>query len=516
MARPGFVLDVDERTPPLVVPFGDAFRLERFPLGTKVVYPADSFTPLLDLDEATNAALDAPLDAAPLTDRLQPGTRLTIVFDDSTTPVPQMRRPDVRATVIEAVLGRAARAGVDDVALIAANGLHRRLTPDELQRLLGERVFRSFFADGLLRNHDAVDDSELTALDGGPGNPVAVNARVAASDLVIFVHVVADPRRCTGLELLAGVGSAATCCAVSGAVSEAVSPGRADPAPWAAALDAAVPVFQIDVVLDNDVFPAGLALLSKREWEWSIREQVAWRGIRRGLAVAPVRLRRRIIDRSLATLSATAVFAGQPAAVALASRAQISDQLRVAVPNQVDVGVLGVGQHTPYSVNAPVNPVLAAWQGLVGLLGSHTGRGLVRDGGAVIIHHPMPNDFSPLHHPSYVDFYADVLPRTADPEEIRADVEPKYAQDPWYTHLYRTSQAFHGVHPLRLWYEIAAAKERFADVVWVGADREVVGRLGFRAASTLADALEIVSSTVGRTPQLGYLHASPNILVDVA
>ena len=41
MARPGFVLDVDERTPPLVVPDGDGFRTERFPLGTRVVYPND-------------------------------------------------------------------------------------------------------------------------------------------------------------------------------------------------------------------------------------------------------------------------------------------------------------------------------------------------------------------------------------------------------------------------------------------------------------------------------------------
>ena len=219
-----------------------------------------------------------------------------------------------------------------------------------------------------------------------------------------------------------------------------------------------MPIFQIDVVLDNDVFPAGLAFLSKREWEWSIREQVAWRGIRRGLSVAPARLRRKVINRSQAMFSPTAVFAGDPGAVTAASRERISDDLRVSVPHQVDVGVLGVGQHTPYSVDAPVNPILAAWQGLVGLLGAHTGRSLVRDGGAVIIYHPMPNDFSPLHHPSYVDFYADVLTRTADPGEIRADVEPKFAGDPWYAHLYRTSQAFHGVHPLLLWYEIAGGQ----------------------------------------------------------
>ncbi len=508
MARPGFVLTVDERTPPLVVPSGDGFRLERFPLGTEVVYPADSQSALPDLSEVTGVALDAPLNSVPLAELLRPGTKLTIVFDDITTPVPQMHRPDVRATVIETVLSRAAQAGVDDVALITANGLNRRLTPAELQRLLGERVFRSFFADGLLRNHDAEDADDLASLGTTESGEVSINARVAASDLVIFVHVVADLRHTTGREVLAGIGSAST---ITAARTQSV-----DAADLLSLIASAMPIFQIDVVLDNDVFPAGLAFLSKREWEWSIREQVAWRGIRRGLSVAPARLRRKVINRSQAMFSPTAVFAGDPGAVTAASRERISDDLRVSVPHQVDVGVLGVGQHTPYSVDAPVNPILVAWQGLVGLLGAHTGRSLVRDGGAVIIYHPMPNDFSPLHHPSYVDFYADVLTRTADPGDIRADVEPKFAGDPWYSHLYRTSQAFHGVHPLLLWYEIQAAKQNYGDVVFVGADRGVIDRLGFRAASTLADALEIVSSGVGRSPSIGYLHAPPQILVDVS
>ena len=490
MARPGFVLEVDERTPPLVVPDGDTFRLERFPLGSQVIYPADSAAALPDLDEATNAALDAALDSAPLDDRLQAGSRLTIVVDDSTVPVPPMRRPDVRASVVETVLGRAARAGVDDVAVIIGTGLNRRMTPAERQRMLGERVFRSFFADGLLSNHDAEDADRLTQVDGQ-----LINSRVAESDLVIYVHVVADPRHCGGSELAAAVGSVVTVAA----------PSRLD----------SLPVFQIDVVLDNDVFPAGLAFLSKREWEWNIKEQVTWRAVRRGLALAPNRARRRIINRGQATFSATAVFAGAPAAVTIASRTRISDQLRVPLDAQLDVAVLGVGQHTPYSVDAPVNPVLAAWQGLVGLLGSHTGKPLIRAGGAVILFHPMANDFSPLHHPSYVDFFADVLPSGGDPDQIRADVEPKFASDPWYAHLYRTSLAFHGVHPLHRWYEIAAARQNVGEVVWVGADRDVVHRLGFRAASTLADALEIVSFTVGRSPKIGYLHAPPQILVDV-
>ncbi len=35
MPRPGFVLEVDERTPPLLVHEGEGFRLQKFPLGTR-------------------------------------------------------------------------------------------------------------------------------------------------------------------------------------------------------------------------------------------------------------------------------------------------------------------------------------------------------------------------------------------------------------------------------------------------------------------------------------------------
>ena len=137
MGRPGFVLEVDDRTPPLLVPDGDRFLLEKFPLGTRVIYPAESLTPVPDLGEAINAALDAPLDSEPLSALLKPEMRLTIAFDDIGTPTPRMRQPDIRGKVIEAVLSRAAAAGVDDVALISANGLNRRMTPEELQYLVG-------------------------------------------------------------------------------------------------------------------------------------------------------------------------------------------------------------------------------------------------------------------------------------------------------------------------------------------------------------------------------------------
>ncbi len=513
MGRSGFVLNVDDRTPPLIVPSGVGFLLERLPLGSKVIYPAESLEAVPDLREAVSATLDAPLDSAPLDARLRPGMKLTIAFDDITVPTPMMRRPDVRGAIIEAVLTRAAHAGVDDVELICGNGLNRRLTAAELTHLLGERVFRSFYADEKLNNHDAEDHDRLTSIGSTAAGEVAVNTRVADSDLVVYVHLVVTPKGGGGEAFAQGLGSAGTIGQIRGfAVSAGDSSGREEVSDL---VTGALPIFQIDAVLDNHVFPAALDFLGKREWEWRLNDQARFLGLRRGLAATPPKLRHRMVNAAEAGYRATSVTAGAPAAVQAASHRQILAQQVVEVSGQADVGVIGVPQRNPYSVDSVTNPVLSAWLGLAAFFAAHTGRPFVREGGALVLYSPMSVEFSPLHHPSYVDFFADVLSSTQDPAQISADFETKFTTDPWYAHLYRSSFAFHGVHPCYLWYQIAEATRHLSDVVWVGADRGSVDRLGFRAASTLADALEIVSASVGRTPAISYLHVPPQIVVDI-
>ena len=83
-----------------------------------------------------------------------------------------MRRPDIRQRVIEAVLDLAAEAGVDDVHLIAALALHRRMTEAELRHAVGDRVYDAFAPRGLLYNHDAEDPDGMAYLgttDAGRG-----------------------------------------------------------------------------------------------------------------------------------------------------------------------------------------------------------------------------------------------------------------------------------------------------------------------------------------------------------
>ncbi len=114
--RPGFVLDVDRSTPPILFHAGEGFHLERLPVGSRVIYPNEPLIPLEDPDAAIRHALLHPLgDSEPLPALLRPGMRLTIAFDDLSLPLPPMRKPDNRQRVIEAVLDLAAAAGVDDV-----------------------------------------------------------------------------------------------------------------------------------------------------------------------------------------------------------------------------------------------------------------------------------------------------------------------------------------------------------------------------------------------------------------
>src|SRR3954467_4187797 len=104
MSRPGFVLEVDDRTPPLIVHEGLGFRLESFPLGTRVVYPPESLPAVSDADQAITHRLLPPQDMAPPPELLFAGMKLTIAFDDISLPLPTMRPPDIRGRIIEHVL----------------------------------------------------------------------------------------------------------------------------------------------------------------------------------------------------------------------------------------------------------------------------------------------------------------------------------------------------------------------------------------------------------------------------
>ncbi len=190
--RPGFVLDVDRSTPPTLFWHGEGYRLERLPADrSRVVYAPEPLDGLADPVAAIRLALKQPVgDSAPLSELLFAGMRLTIAFDDISLPLPPMQRPDVRELVIEQVLDMAAAAGVDDVVLVAALALHRRMTEEELRHALGDRIYDAFAPEGLLTQHDAEDPDNLIHLGTTDlGEDVELNKRAATSDLLVYVNI---------------------------------------------------------------------------------------------------------------------------------------------------------------------------------------------------------------------------------------------------------------------------------------------------------------------------------------
>src|SRR6202043_3453687 len=88
------------------------------------------------------------------------------------------------------VLELAAEAGVDDVVLIAALALHRRMTEQELRHALGDRIYDAFAPHGLLLQHDAEDPDALIFLgETDRGEEVELNRRAVESDLLVYVNI---------------------------------------------------------------------------------------------------------------------------------------------------------------------------------------------------------------------------------------------------------------------------------------------------------------------------------------
>jgi hypothetical protein len=527
MPRPGFVLEVDRSTPPTLMWHGEGFRLEKLPVGSRIVYPPEPLKALDDPDGAVRHALLNPVgDSKPLPELLRPGMKLTIAFDDISLPLPPMERPDNRQRVIEAVLDLAARAGVDDVVLIAALALHRRMTDAELRHALGDRVYDAFAPHGLLWQHDAEDPNELVFLgETDQGEEVEINRRAAESDLLVYVNI-------NLVAMDGGHKSVATGLASYRSLRHhhnvrTMQHSRSFMDQHHSALHSSnwrmgrllaasgVKIFQIETTLNTNTFPSAFSFLQKREWEWNVRDRAAFLAVSKSTDRAPDRVVHSIFQSIKSPHAMTSVQAGEVEAVHALTTENVYRQQLVQVDGQTDVVTFGLPYICPYNVNSIMNPILVMCLGLGYFFNLYRGKPLVRPGGVVILSHPTPWAFHPVHHPSYIDFFEEVLSDTTDPIEIEKTYEERFATDEWYRHLYRTGHAYHGVHPMYMWYWGAHALDHVGAVIVVGGEERAVRRMGFKPASTMRDALEMASDVVGNDPTITHFHCPPMMIADV-
>src|SRR5258708_4969929 len=177
------IVYIDNDSAPRVMPSGEDFILEAARVAALSLYPNPRLKGLPNREAAIRYPLNHPRDCDPLFAKLEPGMKVPIAVDDISRPLPPMATPDIRQTMLEIVLDMLAGHGVDDVHIIIANSLHRKMTPWEMKRMVGPRVYADYYPDRYY-NHDSEWKEGLIRIgETRHKEPLTLNRPSAESDL---------------------------------------------------------------------------------------------------------------------------------------------------------------------------------------------------------------------------------------------------------------------------------------------------------------------------------------------
>jgi nickel-dependent lactate racemase len=158
--------------------FGKTGLIVDLPTGFRYrVLAPRSTHPLAEPVEAVEAALDAPIGAAPLEQLARGRHNAAISVCDITRPAPNR-------LVLPPVLDRLEKAGIprERITILIATGLHRPASDAEIREICGDAIAGSYRVE----NHDArrlADHRHLGATKSG--TPVYIDERFVSADLHI-------------------------------------------------------------------------------------------------------------------------------------------------------------------------------------------------------------------------------------------------------------------------------------------------------------------------------------------
>jgi nickel-dependent lactate racemase len=462
------------------VSFGDTTLETEFPERTRILQPPEPLPPLENPEQAIRDALASPIDHEPLSKSVGPQSKVTIAFDDPCMPMIPMKSPDFREMAITILLEELDKLGVSkhNIRLICANALHRKWTRKELTTILGSKIIQSFGLSQLYC-HDAEDPESLIYLgETERGFEVEVNRAVIESDLFIYVNVTNSAMNGGWKSIVVGLSSFRSI--------------RHHHRPFPGASGKSV--------MDHkrSSFQKLLGEMGKL-----VDAELDKRG-RRILTLESV-------VNTAQPSELIAVFAGHPAKTHEETLKILDKQQVISVQGQSDVVVYGLSnQMDHYSKLSTINPILVRNLGLSYSFGLYQNKPLVREGGILILAHPCPRVFHPLHQPSYEKLFEEVLPHLQDPYEVWDVYSEDYAHRPEFIHKYRYAYAYHGVHPLILWGQGAFALRHVSRVFLAGAtDSEAAQRLGFEPITSIEEAIQEAENTLGKDCSITYQPMPP-------
>ena len=510
------VIYIDRDSAPRIIPNGEEFILEDLPVGTRVIYPKPPIKGLPNRGAAIRYALNHPHDCDPLFAQLEPGMKVTIAVDDISLPLPPMATPDIRQTVLEIVLDMLAGHGVDDVHIIVANSLHRKMTEWEMKRMVGAKIFKEFYPDRFY-NHDAEwSDGMVTLGETKHKEPLRINRRCAESDLVIYVNINLVPMDGGHKSVAVGLCDYESLRAHHEPQTIRDSDSYMDPKRSALnhkverlgkLVDEGMNVFHIETALNNRMYTGEMDFLIKNEDDFSAMDRMKFEAMRFTMGKMPRAARRKLLHSFPAQYEMIACHAGKTEPAHAKILEKNFDQYAIPVDGQCDILITGIPDISPYNVYSILNPLLVQVMALGYHFNFYRHKPLLKKGGVMIVHHPCFDEFDHNFHPSYIEFFNRLLPETRDANTLRDKYEREFANNPSYIEMYRRGNAYHGAHPFFMWYWGENGRQHVGKVIAAGAENaHVPAMLGWERADNLTEAIAMARSYMGRSAEITMLH----------
>ena len=326
------------------------------------------------------------------------------------------------------------------------------MTPAELKRAVGARIFDEFYPDRLY-NHDAEDpDGDRRPRRDPPRRgrrAVQARRRVRPARLREPQHRHDGRRpqvgrgrpraRTTVVKRAPQRPLAAPLAVVHGPAQVRAAPPRRTAR--ATSSRRAVPIFHIETTLNNDMYDGPLAFLAKPEARWTPREQTTFAALEaHDRPDEPEAAPRGLPQASTAPYAVTGVHRRRGRARARGdARALRRRSRRSASRGQADIVTAGLPYVGPYNVNSILNPVLVMCMGLGYFFNLYQGVPARARGRRDDLHAPGRARVPPGPPPLLRRLLRGGAGETTDPAEIEQRFEKSYAEDEWYRHLYRTS-----------------------------------------------------------------------------
>lgn len=483
-----------------IVFYGDDALFYDFPDKVDIYYAKPPIEPKNDIDVLIETAIKNPIKSPKIEDLITPDSTISICFDDISVPLPPMKN-DIRAIAAKIVLKILRNIGVKDenIFFICATGLHRKCTPKELKHILGKEIYHKY--NKTIFNHDAEDKSNLITLaTRNETQKIEINKIAAKSDLIIYLNISFTPLNGGWKSIIVGLGSYNTI--IPHHSPEMLKQGSfMDPQSsqlhkiiWEMGnlIKDKLKLFTIEMVINNN-FYRGIYKNIYKPLKDPQEKVPLWRKMVLSMLRAFPRSMKAFVRKNLkAGYQLIDVFAGDIEEAHKKSLNLVNRQLNVEISKKYDIIIYGVPNLTPYNVGSEMNPLLLHTLVSGYLFNMHQGESPLKKDGTLIILNPAYEKFDTTQHPSYRDFYYEILAKNPDIFNLK-EIEKQYLHHENYIKKYRNEYAYHPVHAPIIYYWGIRGLLNVGNIIIAGAkNQDVLDILGFEYAKDLDDAIERV------------------------